>query len=720
MVAVTWPTFEYDALNRRVSETDPLGHQAFWLYDAAGNLAGTVDRDGRRIAYTYDDANRVTVEQWFDAQDNLTDQITLTYDDNGRVLTASNSAGTVSYRYDAAGRVASETGASGLTFTYRYDDAGQVTQVVDSQGGMLRSTYDDAGNLASRSLSGPSLAPLLIVFGYDDANRLTAASRYSNLLASHLVGSSTWAYDASGLLTHAIHRDGSGGVLSNYAYDYNADGLITQSIEDGVTINYSYDNNNQLTAAGSSSYSYDPAGNRNGPNDNVGTGNLLLSDGTWNYSYDNENNLVKKVRVSDGLTSTYDYDDHNHLIHAEKRQTDGGTLLASESYHYDAFGTRVEKDTTSGSTTTVQHYAWLGGNLYADQDSSGSVDMRYVTGVQADQLLAREDDDFHVRWFLTDHLGSVRVVTDNFAGNAVDRITYDAYGNITNETNAAAGGRIKFTGRELDATTELQFNRDRYYDSLTGRWTSEDREGFGAGDLNLQRYVGNDPVNATDPSGKEIYFPYGRKGSQNFKVTEQALNAMRAALTGLVSTVGTRSQIHNVQYGLYDTQYKEDPDYAQGGFRAFFNKVFEIAGADTGFYSARGQFWMFRNTHKFNQNDVLDKAVQFMEDIGSRDANGFRELVDGGLNRQKIFLTPASPFPSLNIWLSKAKPKTWFDDVIESGQELIDDAKEFGKGLGELWDLLKEVIGDNWKPVAKAIVKSPFGFAGNLDHASLV
>lgn len=39
------------------------------------------------------------------------------------------------------------------------------------------------------------------------------------------------------------------------------------------------------------------------------------------------------------------------------------------------------------------------------------------------------------------------------------------------------------------------------YDSTTGRWTTVDPIGFRAGDLNLYRYVGNDPTNATDPTG---------------------------------------------------------------------------------------------------------------------------------------------------------------------------------------------------------------------------
>lgn len=39
------------------------------------------------------------------------------------------------------------------------------------------------------------------------------------------------------------------------------------------------------------------------------------------------------------------------------------------------------------------------------------------------------------------------------------------------------------------------------YDPSVGRWLEEDPIGFDAGDMDLYRYVGNDPTNATDPSG---------------------------------------------------------------------------------------------------------------------------------------------------------------------------------------------------------------------------
>jgi RHS repeat-associated protein len=58
-----------------------------------------------------------------------------------------------------------------------------------------------------------------------------------------------------------------------------------------------------------------------------------------------------------------------------------------------------------------------------------------------------------------------------------------------------------FTGRYLDKDTGLQNNLNRWYDSDTGRWLSEDPIGFAAGDENLYRYVNNEPTNWTDPTG---------------------------------------------------------------------------------------------------------------------------------------------------------------------------------------------------------------------------
>jgi RHS repeat-associated protein len=87
-------------------------------------------------------------------------------------------------------------------------------------------------------------------------------------------------------------------------------------------------------------------------------------------------------------------------------------------------------------------------------------------------------------------------------GALLDRLD-DRDGAVTRESWPANGDRYGFTGKPLDSVTGLQDNSARWYDPMTGRWTSQDPLGFDAGDDNLYRYVGNDPTNVTDPSGLE-------------------------------------------------------------------------------------------------------------------------------------------------------------------------------------------------------------------------
>jgi RHS repeat-associated protein len=58
-----------------------------------------------------------------------------------------------------------------------------------------------------------------------------------------------------------------------------------------------------------------------------------------------------------------------------------------------------------------------------------------------------------------------------------------------------------FAGMEYDRTTGLYYDHTRYYYTAIGRFVSQDRAGFAAGDTDLYRYVGNEPTGATDVSG---------------------------------------------------------------------------------------------------------------------------------------------------------------------------------------------------------------------------
>ncbi|HEX2970889.1 MAG TPA: RHS repeat-associated core domain-containing protein [Tepidisphaeraceae bacterium] len=123
-------------------------------------------------------------------------------------------------------------------------------------------------------------------------------------------------------------------------------------------------------------------------------------------------------------------------------------------------------------------------------------------GLATDQPLAEEltaePDSNRVHWLLPDHQGSIRDVV-NSAGQSLAHLAYDTYGSITN--NPASMPRFTYTGREWDAAAGLYYNRTRYYDPSIGRFFSQDPIAFDGGDTNLYRYVGNNPLNNTDPTG---------------------------------------------------------------------------------------------------------------------------------------------------------------------------------------------------------------------------
>ena len=142
-------------------------------------------------------------------------------------------------------------------------------------------------------------------------------------------------------------------------------------------------------------------------------------------------------------------------------------------------------------------------NVWADLDGSNELVMRRLFLDGVDSVTARISASGTVAWYLTDRLGSVRVLTDA-TGDVIDRITYDGFGNIIAETNPSASDRYLWTGREFDRVTGLQYNRARYYNPTIGRWTTEDPIGFAGGDTNLYRYVRNDPTNVTDADGLSV------------------------------------------------------------------------------------------------------------------------------------------------------------------------------------------------------------------------
>src|SRR5437899_7179269 len=67
----------------------------------------------------------------------------------------------------------------------------------------------------------------------------------------------------------------------------------------------------------------------------------------------------------------------------------GGTLLQRLDSKYDGFGDRIEKDVTINSTTTVTHFGYDGGNVWADLNGSNALQTRRLYLDAVDSVFAR-------------------------------------------------------------------------------------------------------------------------------------------------------------------------------------------------------------------------------------------------------------------------------------------------------------------------------------------
>ena len=101
--------------------------------------------------------------------------------------------------------------------------------------------------------------------------------------------------------------------------------------------------------------------------------------------------------------------------------------------------------------------------------------------------------------FIRDVQGSVRLVVDAATGTIAQRLDYDSFGTVLQDTNPGFQPFGFQSGLYHPDTALVQFGA-RWYDASTGRWLSKDPILLEGG-LNLYVFCGNDPVNYVDPWG---------------------------------------------------------------------------------------------------------------------------------------------------------------------------------------------------------------------------
>ena len=361
----------------------------------------------------------------------------------------------------------------------------------------------------------------------------------------------------------ALSTDRAGLLLLDYSYGTasNNGNVLSQRIRAG-TLNqiqrYTYDSLNRLktakeTGSGalwSQTYAYDRYGNRRVTPDtdrvnsylprpvltpqitvdiDTGTNRLAGTKGVNTIGYDPAGNLK-----ADWAGNTFTYDGDNRLVAFNTTGTDSDT-----TYSYDGEGRRVQKAVGgSGGVTTTYVYNVLG-QLVAE--FGGTAPDRPGT-----------------RYLTSDHLGSTRVVTGEDQ-SVLSRHDYLPFGEeievsrgnrsaVSGYTASLADGPAqKFTGKERDNESGLDYFGARYFSGAGGRFTSADAPfaDQGAADpqsWNLYSYTRNNPLVRVDPNGRFVF----------------TLAAIAAALYVAADIVSTGVDV----YTLYDTV--QDPEATTG------------------------------------------------------------------------------------------------------------------------------------------------------------
>ena len=573
-------TMRYDTLNRKLAMSDPdmstngtstcgdvttitpAGTYPWYSspcwnyqYDAAGNLTRQTDAKNQHLWFRYDGLNRRTQKDYTTQKAAGSGDVRYIYDDTvttfnrkGRLKQAIDAATNVTFEYDAMGRVSKNTRVLDSTTyvtTSVYDGLGRLKEVTyptspaktveylytgpvldkvqdkagsgttiyatygsyTSQGKAQTITYGN-GVVTTSAFADPAhptcvpansfkLCTLKTQKGtnplYQDFTYTFTADGNVDLITDPINGNQDFSYDALDRLTSAIGPYGAGGATATLTYSYNEIGNMMSSDQPKLggqpmgiyTYPASGPNSvrpHAVSVAGSYPITYDNNGNAIGMTDPTGFFGYSAS-----YNTDNRLSSVTTTFASIPTTATFTYDGDGGRV----KKIDGTTTTRYISKLYEC-------DTT-GATTSCSRFIWAG-------------DTRIATVAVTSGA---------VHYWHGDHLGSSSVITDS-AGAKVQAITYYPYGDLlTNQsfTTPAVNVPYKYTGKELDASSNVYFYEARYYHPVFGRFLSPDTlvpDPLNPQNLNRYSYAGNNPLRYLDPTGQaEIdaesgFWPGGR------------------------------------------------------------------------------------------------------------------------------------------------------------------------------------------------------------------
>ncbi|MGE3432836.1 MAG: RHS repeat-associated core domain-containing protein [Ramlibacter sp.] len=573
---------EYDDQGRMTRYGDK-NNNTVWLQR---NAAGQVVRIGAAAANAATASTALTLH--YNAAGYLTQA--KDYPQPGNPLDAAQR--TVSYSYDANGRMTSATDARAQTSQYLYDNRARLTQTTDPLGRQTRLTYDE-GNNSVKQMTAADGGVSDFAFSYDDARKVfysksqgpaTANGRrvedYTHDRAGDLI-----KYEVNGRVEMEVKRD----PVARTETRTNARGFAT------VFTKNEYEQIVQVQH---------PDGSKQ----------------STQYEAVRLNPLLETDEL--GVKTKYDYDTRGNLL--KTTQAQGTAEERITEYELDATG-RPTKITRKGRTesngTTTPDAVWqiaydAAGQISQTTDPEGQVRAYVYNRLGA--LVRYTDPRGHSTSYETDAAGNLTKVTN--ALGQVRTYAYDAAGNLTTATDA----RGKATLAHYDAMNR----RARITNAVGGQYQ-------------LQYDAQGQPVKETDEDGRTTtarYDTYLRLIEQGDALGHTITHGYQIA-DGGAGVLGSLGEPTDTQYPTFRKQVRYDSRE-----RATTQSLIHTnaAGSETltigQTYDARGQLKTETDAYGKTRSYSYDALGQLIE---TTDALGHKTKAQYDARGNLITLTDA-------------------------------------------------------------------------------
>ncbi len=560
--------YEYGVRNEVTALTDPDGRTTTFDYDEVGREVERVLPNGITTAWTYDRAGRVTTIATGGREGHLAGR-GYAYDPAGRITARVDETGAIrAYRYDAAGRLA--------TVAYPYGSEKMRNDLIERiRLGLLEAdtAYDgEEEDEAGSPWNQPGPPPWANNDGDDNDTEENAGTDdlildwlepYLTAPPEMMEGTRPLGQNGTVFTERLRLERGEAGVLAERLREIGIDGAHLARDQWVWQEQFSYDTRGNRTEVATGWGAIDYTYNRE---------NRLLAAGERRYDYDGDGNLI--TERLEGREVRYRYNGRDLLIEASGdllSWTEEGPPASEITYTYDALGRRTSREARyrAGGAVGYDAVAYLSEGLsvnvaeelrdimippgvMAGPHTGGPGNNGRATGrpevfpgpewltpppwqtsepqeitetnirqyIHANgrlfshtDLVDRPVSRSHTSWYHQDMRGSTMMLTGR-NGEAVASYSYDAFGVVFDDHPAVGrpqptvpegaraaverGTEYLYTGKRLDPDTGHIDYGFRDYAPRLARFTTVDPIKDGN---HWYAYVNNDPVNFVDPLG---------------------------------------------------------------------------------------------------------------------------------------------------------------------------------------------------------------------------